>query len=1130
MPSDYASFQIENKTDMPIRLSVCDPDGNILRVGKLAPGKKSLQVAPINAAWSMEHPKVEAGDPLAPPPPDQPIRPPSNLPKMEVRTESLADLSNSESIHYEAFLKIETGSHTAHINQLLVTPEGKSLITSGADKTIRIWDVEAQEQRGMLLGEIGNGEAGMIQAISLSRDGRYLVALAWMYPAGTHDPLDRETDIRVYELATGNLQARFRYPGTLQDLDFSPDDEYLVIVGNPKDRVRRGYVLVYRKSDLLHGFGKAPAAVASEALYDYDALIPTYVRCVPEDPEKSAGCQIVVATWYDSESPGGLLWYMFASADNKGGLQNTAQCNLLVRPESLVVSREFVVVTGDTAEVEYNEEKYTIFCYDHHGNLPTRVLCDARPAKPIFSQNGTQLIAGQLSHGSMAQVKVYDIAFGQFLLKSTYYGHDSEVLAVGFLPDGAAVSAGGDQNEIHFWSPTCIEGERTGLIKGMGRVVHAVGIKESENEIEQIGFGNRNYLRTQEGNILLQRAFDLRSRMLRSLPFEESKAFRRAQTQMGDLWLEWIEEGTTPNLWLRSSASNEPLTGTWGPDGLQWYGATTFGFTDHLTIVTGDSEGKVRVAPRRRNKTYTPLPWRILVGHTARVLDHAPCGKWLVTAGADQVIRLWYLEDVEKAVMADLAPALNLFVGADDEWVLWSKSGYYMASQNGDRYLGYHVNRGPDREALFFTSDRFHSVFYRPDIIQAILAYGSEERVTKKESELHISIPAVDVAKILPPMIELDTNGSDDTEEGFVTFTLTARTEGGPITRLCVLRNGRLVGFKEFKEAVPAYAKITISKVRLLPGDNHFKIFAENQDAGFHTIKSNPIEQTKVGKGRFEDEDILENGMLYILAVGVSQGKNLVKREPSAPAGATFELSYAHEDADAIYNTFFTGNQAFEGVESKLLVNETATLESILQALDEIGQKINKRVEERVMNGEAAKRDVLLVFLSGHGVYRIPNQQLYFWNYEFDPNNPSATGLPFMKVGEKITSLPVEVVLMTDACHSGMAGSDVAKGFNPDNKEIDPDDLARRIYGINESDIYIFNAARRSESALEGSSIKHGYFTKAILDTLMQSTDLGVTMLSLIDQVQRRVSKDKPDQHPICRMYGDLLPLTIYSK
>jgi hypothetical protein len=106
----------------------------------------------------------------------------------------------------------------------------------------------------------------------------------------------------------------------------------------------------------------------------------------------------------------------------------------------------------------------------------------------------------------------------------------------------------------------------------------------------------------------------------------------------------------------------------------------------------------------------------------------------------------------------------------------------------------------------------------------------------------------------------------------------------------------------------------------------------------------------------------------------------------------------------------------------------------------------------------------------------------------------------------------------------------VVKGYDPDKNGIDPNDLAKRIYGINESDMYVFNAARRSENAIEGPSVEHGYFTRAILDTLIQSADPGVTMLGLIDQVQWRVPKDKQEQHPVCRIYGDLLPLTIYNK
>jgi WD40 repeat protein len=108
------------------------------------------------------------------------------------------------------------------------------LITAGEDKTVRVWDVEDRKQTGMLLGEIGAGEDGMIQTMAISRDGKYLIVLVWLDLAETHDAQDRETDVRVYELATGNLQARHRYPGTLQDLDFSPDGRSLAMVGNPK--------------------------------------------------------------------------------------------------------------------------------------------------------------------------------------------------------------------------------------------------------------------------------------------------------------------------------------------------------------------------------------------------------------------------------------------------------------------------------------------------------------------------------------------------------------------------------------------------------------------------------------------------------------------------------------------------------------------------------------------------------------------------------------------------------------------------------------------------------------------------------------------------------------------------------
>lgn len=1042
--------------------------------------------------------------------------------------------------HFSAKLKLETGTHSASINQLRVSPDGMTLATSSIDKTIRLWDVSTKKQSGMLLGQMGEGGEGNIQSFAFSRDGKYLVSLAWMYPNDQQDQNERESELRVYELATGNLQAGFRYPGTLQDLDFSLDGKYLAVAGNPNDS-RNGLVLVYETKKLFKGFRKNTTPFASVVLYE-GGLVPSYVRFAPETTGKDAHRFVATAWNPGSFWPGTLHSFTFTTS---GKMTESFRRDLEdgIAPDSLAVSAGFIVISPADFDANINKKFY---CYNLDGEFIKAVDSESPPANPAFSRDGNQLIVGQRRDSSIIQIKVYDVAFGQFNLKSVYFGHDSNVFGVGLLNDGIAVSAGGDQNTLHFWSTKHMEGEPIAESRGVGRTVHVVGVSPNE----QIGFGTRDTLRLSDGRIVLQRVFDLRTMTLKAFPFEEVTGFRRAEKTFGGQSLDFSEKGNW-NLLLLPDGTFFPL-----PSG-DWYNVSTYGFTEKGSVVIGSQDGKLRYAPRSAEGMYQ-LSERTLIGHEASIVDHAASGRWLVTAGADQVMRLWFLEDAENDTGEHLYSALNLFVGADDEWVIWSRSGYYNASFDGDMRFGYHLNRGSEMEALFIPSDRLSKTFYRPDIIQAIVEHGSEERALAKLAEEAGEGKKVDVLEALPPVVEWSRGGIQQTKRD-VTFQFSVQrlSRKSPVRRVWIVQNDQFIW--EAKKSAKNYTV----KLRLKPGRNTFKILAENDSAksiplSFDAMGPEPVQKPgrsgllipvaggevtvrgggiaggvprAKGAARFQNNTLLgtqENGTLYLLVVGVSDIKYETEKFKS--------LNYAHVDAVSFYNAFARSkpdakpsgtvakkgslkNRAFKRVEAAVLLNEKATKASIFKAVDEFVGRIKKRKGKN-----EAERDVFMIYLSGHGVRRKDSreQELYFWCHDLQLNNTRRTGLSFIQLGQKVTSLPVDVILATDACHSGMAGSDMVRG-------IDPNELAKRIYSINERGMYILNAARSEQLAQERAALGHGVFTQAILETLINESDY--TILNIMASVQNLVNRFTwGEQTPVFRAFGDLLPLEIYGK
>jgi len=1003
--------------------------------------------------------------------------------------------SVAEQVPYEAFFKLDTGTHNGDIDQLRVTPDGRTLISAG-EFTIRVWDLATRRPLRMLLGQVADVSEqthgnGLVGRFAISRDGRWVVVLkTWRHRQATAGDAGRVTEVQVFELATGNLQAAFTVPGLLFDLDFSVDGRFLAFAGNRcEGRTRRALVQVYHARDILNGgFASAPRPLTSLTLgrtARSDGL-PAAVRFIPESATAGAPYRLVVALQPSSapasRARSGLLAWCSFVAPARLRQDHMAETEVAIAPATLAASHEFCVVGGEN-DPRRRKRFGRFLCHDHRGTHVSSTLTESPPASIAFSRTGGRLLVGlaidtaptgggaadgpppvllgaynaglpgsaadavevpdppapESGGGAPAvpgdqtvQVNAYDTGRGEFELFSTYYGHDGSVGAVAFLEDGSAVSSGGDNQAIHFWSAQHRVGELSAAIRGAGRTYFAPGI----NAQDRVLFGTVPRRLLPPNSAQRQQSFDLRTMTLKT---------------------------TCPS-----------------------------------EVDDADAES---------------ARWSI------RALDAVRTIALHCNAGATDM---------------DAPPDLTLFVGADDEWVVWTRSGYFDASANGARHVGYHVNRGPRREALFLPSDRFKA-FYRPDIVRAVVEHGSESRARAAG----VRIAPVDVARMLPPIVEAAPGGVvAHAKHVALTFTVEAPRADQPVTRIWILKNDRFV-WAEAKPRARAKARYEV-KLPIGPGRNVFSILAENGDA-----KSMPAVVEVIGPEALAaaGQAVEPPGRLYLLSVGVS---DFAVAGTDASAGYK-ALPFAHRDAIAVYNAFAKSNRspvldrrtklynpAFEKVEATLLLNDEATKDAILDALGALCERINERGE-----AAGAGRDVLFVFLSGHGTRFKGEPELYFWNYDLQPSaeRMAETGLSMTELGAIVTSAAAEVVLVIDACHAGMAGGNVVSG-------LDAEELARRIHAVNERGMYVLNAARGEEKARDNASAGLGVFTSALLGTLASprfyaaaaagGSGRALSMFGMMAGVTELVPyfsaiAQTPVQTPVCRMYGDLLPLNIFQ-
>lgn len=122
-----------------------------------------------------------------------------------------------------AFLRIETGGHTARVNRLASDAQGRLIATVSHDKTLRLWARDGGEPLGVLRVPMEAGEEGALYAVALSADGALAVAAG-----NTGSSWGDGVTLYLFDVKAQRLKARLPgQPQVLNDLAFSPDGRFV---------------------------------------------------------------------------------------------------------------------------------------------------------------------------------------------------------------------------------------------------------------------------------------------------------------------------------------------------------------------------------------------------------------------------------------------------------------------------------------------------------------------------------------------------------------------------------------------------------------------------------------------------------------------------------------------------------------------------------------------------------------------------------------------------------------------------------------------------------------------------------------------------------------------------------------